>query len=143
MVPEMVLKEPCSQCANFIDDDIPAVCWTCLSQEGYPEFRSREETHGMEMFDSREWLGTYVTPEGEVPVYEDPATWKPSTAVKQVGGSHYQMPIEPVEFIVKNNIPYREANVIKYVVRHARKNGREDILKAIHYLEMILEDYPS
>ena len=60
---------------------------------------------------------------------------------KQVGGEHYQMPIQPIEFIVKNEIPYREANVIKYTVRHKNKNGKEDILKAIHYLEMILGDY--
>ena len=63
-------------------------------------------------------------------------------AAKQVGGSHYkEMPIQPIEYIVKNSIPYREANVIKYVTRHANKNGLEDIEKAIHYLEMIKEDY--
>ena len=60
---------------------------------------------------------------------------------KQEGGQHYQLPIQPIEYIVKNSIPYREANVIKYVTRHASKNGAEDIKKAIHYLEMILEDY--
>jgi len=60
---------------------------------------------------------------------------------KQVGGNHYNLAIQPVDFIVKNNIPYREANVIKYVTRHKLKNGAEDIRKAIHYLEMILEDY--
>jgi hypothetical protein len=64
-------------------------------------------------------------------------------STKQVGGSHYQMAIQPIEFIVKNNIPYREANVIKYVTRHSKKNGKEDILKAIHYLEMLLEDYAN
>ena len=31
------------------------------------------------------------------------------------------------------------ANVIKYVCRHAHKNGREDILKAIHYLNLLIE----
>ena len=62
-------------------------------------------------------------------------------AAKQIGGKHYQMPIQPIEYIVKNNIPYREANVIKYVTRHTNKNGLEDIEKAIHYLEMIKEDY--
>ena len=60
---------------------------------------------------------------------------------KQVGGSHYQLEIQPIDFIVKNNIPFREANVIKYITRHREKNGRQDIEKAIHYLEMILEDY--
>lgn len=61
---------------------------------------------------------------------------------KQEGGKHYKdMAIQPIEFIVKNNLPYREANVLKYTCRHASKNGAEDIKKAIHYLEMILEDY--
>ena len=60
---------------------------------------------------------------------------------KQEGGKHYKLPIQPIEYIVKNAIPYREANVIKYVTRHASKNGAEDIKKAIHYLEMIAEDY--
>ena len=62
---------------------------------------------------------------------------------KQVGGKHYKhMRIQPTEFISVNEIPFIEGNVIKYVCRHAHKNGREDILKAIHYLELILEyDY--
>ena len=62
---------------------------------------------------------------------------------KQVGGSHYQLEIQPIDFIVKNNIPFREANVIKYITRHREKNGKQDIEKAIHYLEMILEDYDA
>ena len=61
---------------------------------------------------------------------------------KQVGGNHYsRMKIQPIDYIVQNDIPYREANVIKYVTRHTFKNGKEDIDKAIHYLEMILKDY--
>jgi hypothetical protein len=62
---------------------------------------------------------------------------------KQEGGNHYKgCKIQPVEYIRANNIPYLEANVIKYVTRHRNKNGKQDILKAIHYLEMILEmDY--
>lgn len=59
----------------------------------------------------------------------------------QVGGAHYQLPIQPVDYIVKNNLGYREGNVIKYVSRHQNKNGAEDIRKAIHYLQMILDDY--
>jgi len=60
---------------------------------------------------------------------------------KQIGGDHYKrMSIQPIEFIVKNEIPYREGNVIKYVCRHEHKNGLEDLLKAKHYLEMIIEE---
>ena len=59
----------------------------------------------------------------------------------QVGGEHYKLPIQPIDFIIKNDIPFVEANVIKYVVRHRQKNGKEDIEKAIHYLQMLLETY--
>ncbi len=63
-----------------------------------------------------------------------------SALEKQVSGSHYKdFPIQPVEFIHKNNISYLEGNVIKYTCRHKSKNGKEDILKAIHYLQLILE----
>ena len=60
----------------------------------------------------------------------------------QVGGSHYKdLAIQPIEFIRSNNIPYFEANVIKYVTRHKSKGGKQDIEKAIHYLELILDEY--
>ena len=57
----------------------------------------------------------------------------------QTGGTHYQLPIEPVDYIYENGLGYLEGNVIKYVTRHKNKNGREDIVKAIDYLNMILE----
>lgn len=57
---------------------------------------------------------------------------------KQVGGSHYKdMPIQPVEFITKNGVPFIEGCVIKYVIRHRNKNGAQDIDKAIHFLELL------
>lgn len=60
---------------------------------------------------------------------------------RQIGGSHYKdLPIQPIEFIVANDIPYREANIIKYVVRWRSKNGLEDLKKARHYLDMLIED---
>ena len=62
---------------------------------------------------------------------------------RQVDGSHYQLPIQPIDFIVKNEIPFREANIIKYIVRHRSKNGRKDIEKAMHYLQMIYEEYDA
>lgn len=64
---------------------------------------------------------------------------------KQEGGDHYKkFKIQPVEFCQVNKIPTCEANVIKYVCRHSYKNGREDIKKAIHYLELLLDlEYPE
>jgi len=59
---------------------------------------------------------------------------------KQEGGKHYKdMPIQPVEFCQKNELNYCEAAVVKYVCRHKRKNGAEDVRKAIHFLELLLE----
>ena len=62
---------------------------------------------------------------------------------KQHGGSHYQKyKIQPSKFVVENKLLYPEWCAIKYIIRHQDKNGKEDILKAIHFLEMILErDY--
>jgi hypothetical protein len=58
----------------------------------------------------------------------------------QIGGKHYQdLVIQPTDYIIKNNIPFAEGNVIKYVSRHKQKGKEQDIKKAIHYLSMILE----
>lgn len=63
----------------------------------------------------------------------------------QVGGSHYKdMVIQPVEFCQKNKLTFIESCVIKYVCRHRAKNGRQDIEKAIHFLNLLLEmEYPE
>lgn len=58
---------------------------------------------------------------------------------RQEGGSHYEMPIQPIEFITKNEIPFIEGNIIKYACRHNKKNGAQDIRKIIHYCELLLE----
>lgn len=59
------------------------------------------------------------------------------------GSNHYKgFKIEPGFFINTNNLPFAEGNVIKYTCRHSLKGKAEDVKKAIHYLEMILErDY--
>jgi hypothetical protein len=58
----------------------------------------------------------------------------------QIGGGHYaKFKIQPTEFIHANNVPFIEGNVIKYVMRHREKNGIEDLKKAIHYLELLIQ----
>jgi hypothetical protein len=59
---------------------------------------------------------------------------------KQVGGTHYQMAIQPIDYITKNHLGYIEGNIIKYVTRYKSKNGIEDLKKAQHYLEMLIEE---
>ena len=59
---------------------------------------------------------------------------------KQVGGNHYsKLAIQPVEYINKNNLSYLQGNVIKYVTRYKDKNGLQDLQKARHYIEMLIE----
>jgi len=58
----------------------------------------------------------------------------------QVGGNHYKnMAIQPVEFITINDLGYIVGNIIKYVCRYKFKNGIEDLRKARHYIDMLIE----
>jgi hypothetical protein len=60
---------------------------------------------------------------------------------RQEGGSHYKsMAIQPGEFIRKNGLGWYEGNALKYICRYKQKGGIQDIKKAIHYLELILEE---
>lgn len=61
---------------------------------------------------------------------------------KQVGGTHYQdFKIQPKEFFLANNLPFFESSVIKYVCRYKKKDGKKDLLKAIHCCEILIEEY--
>ena len=64
-----------------------------------------------------------------------------SALTTQVGGDHYKdMAIQPVEYIIKNNIPFVEGNVIKYVSRWRKKNGVQDLEKAKHLLDVLIQN---
>ena len=63
-----------------------------------------------------------------------------SALKKQVEGDHYKKyTIQPIEFITKNNIPFIEGNIIKYICRWKDKGGTKDIDKVIHYVELLKE----
>lgn len=59
----------------------------------------------------------------------------------QVGGNHYKVSIQPVEYILRNELGFCEGNVIKYITRYKNKNGLEDLKKAKHYIEILIESY--
>jgi hypothetical protein len=62
---------------------------------------------------------------------------------KQIGGTHYRkMKIQPSKFVIENKLLFPEGNVIKYICRHPYKGGKEDLEKAKHFIDMIIErDY--
>ena len=76
----------------------------------------------------------------QAPVFITAAAEKPSALNRQVAGDHYKKyKIQPIEFIHGNEIPFMEANVVKYIIRHRDKNGAADVRKAIHYCQLLLE----
>jgi hypothetical protein len=58
----------------------------------------------------------------------------------QVGGDHYKkLKIQPIEYIHANQLPYCEANVVKYISRWRDKGGIKDLEKVKHYVDLIIE----
>lgn len=63
----------------------------------------------------------------------------------QVGGDHYKsMAIQPVEFCMKNNLNFCVSSAIKYLCRYKSKNGKQDLEKARHFINLLIElEYPE
>jgi hypothetical protein len=47
--------------------------------------------------------------------------------------------MQPWDYIIANNLNYLEGNIVKYVSRWRQKGGVEDLRKAKHYLEKLIE----
>lgn len=58
----------------------------------------------------------------------------------QVGGGHYaKLKIQPMQYCLENNLNYAQSNAIKYITRYKDKNGKQDLEKAIHCLQLLME----
>lgn len=58
----------------------------------------------------------------------------------QIGGTHYtKLAIQPVEYIHKNRLGFIEGCVVKYVTRWRDKGGLEDLHKARHFIDLLIE----
>lgn len=65
---------------------------------------------------------------------------KPAVDTRQVGGNHYTtLDIQPWEIIERNNLGFFEGNALKYILRFRAKGGVEDLEKARHYLDKLIE----
>lgn len=67
---------------------------------------------------------------------------KQSALNMQIGGSHYKdCAIQPIQYIEANHLQFLEGNVVKRVTRHDKTTGKgaQDIEKAIHELQLLLE----
>jgi len=58
----------------------------------------------------------------------------------QIGGQHYKSKkIQPITFILENELGFCEGNIIKYITHYKDKNGIEDLKKARHYIDFLIE----
>lgn len=58
----------------------------------------------------------------------------------QIGGTHYRAnKIQPWDFIAANGLGFFEGNIVKYVCRHRAKGGIDDLRKARHFLDKLIE----
>lgn len=61
---------------------------------------------------------------------------------EEVGGTHYsRMKIDVFEFAEANNLSFMQSTDIKYICRFKDKNGKEDLLKAMHTINRMIEFY--
>ena len=59
---------------------------------------------------------------------------------RKPGPSHYkQGDIEVIDFIQDQRMDFIEGNIIKYLCRYKFKDGIEDLQKAKHYLDMLID----
>jgi hypothetical protein len=80
----------------------------------------------------------------EEPIYMTTEELFKSAFDTQVAGGHYKdLAIQPTQYILANKLGFAEGNVIKYVSRYQKKNGVEDLKKARHYLDMLIESLES
>ena len=59
---------------------------------------------------------------------------------EQVGGDHYsKLAIQPAVYAEQNKLSYLQGNIIKYVTRFKDKGGKQDLLKAMHSIKILIE----
>lgn len=64
----------------------------------------------------------------------------PTANQVQHGGTHYKsQAVQPWDYIVSNGLGFLEGNAVKYLSRFRQKNGVEDLRKAIHYIQKLIE----
>ena len=118
---------------------------TCLSCMQTKEYHKRDEQMRQKQGGKKDFIEEETDNYSEMfapTIEENPDNPKE----KQVGGSWYKKySIQPIEFILENSDELHGAdamvlnNVLKYLMRHREKNGKEDLEKAIHYIELVKE----
>lgn len=110
-------------------DDVPTRCWDCTSFKTLIHWEPKSKPEESPMA-SLEYAALHQdTPEA------------PKSALDtQVGGGHYKsLKIQPMEYSMANGLDACQHTAIKYVTRFRSKGGKEDLLKAKHAIDMLVQ----
>lgn len=59
----------------------------------------------------------------------------------QIGGEHYKkLKIQPIEYILANDLGFIEGSIVKYATRWKDKGGRQDLEKIKHFCDILIEE---
>lgn len=121
--------------------------WVWWDGEGKPAYTGRVEVEYRD--GEKEIAKATAFRWNHIDSYADIVAWRPvvvdsekvETALDtQIGGEHYKRyVIQPVEFITKNKLGFLEGCVIKRICRYENKNGLEDLKKAKHEIDLLIE----
>lgn len=78
-------------------------------------------------------------------LYHPPELVDKPARTKQVGGDHYGPgeTVQAIDLILDQDLGMCEGSAIKYLCRWRKKGGIQDLEKAIHYIEMLIEHEAS
>ena len=116
---------PLEKCKHGVPFDAPFSCVKCYEESKNIPFNFEIKEENLD--------------KTEIPPLELCCTTKSAMDV-QIGGNHYKkMKIQPMEYSMANNLDAMQHTIIKYVSRFRDKNGIEDLKKAKHTLDMLIE----
>lgn len=122
VIPPTLPKEELPRCRSRYQDKTNGNLVVC-------DFRG---IHGVHSGGGFSWQDHHAYVEG---------TESNSPSMKQIGGDHYKgkNELQPIDVIDKWKLDFYEGSALACLARHRDNEGAEDIKKAIHYLELILE----
>lgn len=59
---------------------------------------------------------------------------------RQIGGSHYKAGFQHWDYVHWTQLPYLPAQASKYLTRWKKKNGLQDLEKALHFMDKFIEE---
>lgn len=89
---------------------------------------------------AKEHYGHLLAAQQASPAFFGVVTPPASALGTQIGGDHYKkMAIQPMEYSMANGLDACQHTAIKYITRFRDKGGVEDLRKAMHVIQMLIE----